>query len=654
MNLFCFTLAGSTESLYEPASSPTLREVLPKYQCSPALLRCKPEWGGSEPSITSSQPENAVKLKRSSKRSCLPSSPLDNKTTEKDIHHVCWTSSGDEMDLSNQNKVRSREMCEARCQSSRTTRDDRVKELKCDRTQADLSAQAGETAADTAESIHSKRRQKKLLSLVLAKKGHQRGGKNTSGNNDCLADVLSNNNPVLTCIGLGKRTEKSSKPAASAQRQQAKEHEDSEEEGILSPRVGTHLWSPFECPQPWTPFYHTCQQPRHELWVCGGTLSLPRTTEWDRFETLIQKLDVKQPSPSPPQMIRSITDLHLSQNAMTRFGRFDASSQRSPLMKPQDDGSCAVRQPTSSICQQQGQKEEPTKSKLQEEKMEASPQTDRKHVDAPPKRVLTAITNGDTKKDEAMKKAAGGRPFTKRHRQSTHSLTSLYSLNSGQSSSSGVTSGSNCSSNRGSLRLEEDLLCTRQFCGRARVHTDHVPSPYDTESLKLKVGDVIDIITKPPMGIWKGMLNGKVGYFKFIYVDVLREERPEQHKETQTPKDRHRSTVQEVLKRLSLEQSGYQTVEDLMRLREHHLTELNVTDPEHRRRLLAAVDSLQQLSSDRQMENEANQEAETPGKSTKADMNNCSRDSGCPDNTAEDTELHSPPQQPLPAEMTAS
>ncbi|XP_035034251.2 SAM domain-containing protein SAMSN-1b isoform X4 [Hippoglossus stenolepis] len=649
MNLFCFTLAGSTESLYEPASSPTLREVLPKYQCSPALLRCKPEWGGSEPSITSSQPENAVKLKRSSKRSCLPSSPLDNKTTEKDIHHVCWTSSGDEMDLSNQNKVRSREMCEARCQSSRTTRDDRVKELKCDRTQADLSAQAGETAADTAESIHSKRRQKKLLSLVLAKKGHQRGGKNTSGNNDCLADVLSNNNPVLTCIGLGKRTEKSSKPAASAQRQQAKEHEDSEEEGILSPRVGTHLWSPFECPQPWTPFYHTCQQPRHELWVCGGTLSLPRTTEWDRFETLIQKLDVKQPSPSPPQMIRSITDLHLSQNAMTRFGRFDASSQRSPLMKPQDDGSCA------------GQKEEPTKSKLQEEKMEASPQTDRKHVDAPPKRVLTAITNGDTKKDEAMKKAAGGRPFTKRHRQSTHSLTSLYSLNSGQSSSSGVTSGSNCSSNRGSLRLEEDLLCTRQFCGRARVHTDHVPSPYDTESLKLKVGDVIDIITKPPMGIWKGMLNGKVGYFKFIYVDVLREERPEQHKETQTPKDRHRSTVQEVLKRLSLEeyssslqQSGYQTVEDLMRLREHHLTELNVTDPEHRRRLLAAVDSLQQLSSDRQMENEANQEAETPGKSTKADMNNCSRDSGCPDNTAEDTELHSPPQQPLPAEMTAS
>lgn len=25
------------------------------------------------------------------------------------------------------------------------------------------------------------------------------------------------------------------------------------------------------------------------------------------------------------------------------------------------------------------------------------------------------------------------------------------------------------------------------FCGRARVHTDFTPSPYDTDSLKLKV-----------------------------------------------------------------------------------------------------------------------------------------------------------------------
>lgn len=50
----------------------------------------------------------------------------------------------------------------------------------------------------------------------------------------------------------------------------------------------------------------------------------------------------------------------------------------------------------------------------------------------------------------------------------------------------GVTSTSDYFSNRDSLRLDENLFAG-QCCGRARVHTDFVPSPYDTESLSLKV-----------------------------------------------------------------------------------------------------------------------------------------------------------------------
>lgn len=56
----------------------------------------------------------------------------------------------------------------------------------------------------------------------------------------------------------------------------------------------------------------------------------------------------------------------------------------------------------------------------------------------------------------------------------------------------GLTSGSDGFSNRDSLRLDEVLPYTGQFCGRARVHTDFVPSPYDTESLKLKVISLLD------------------------------------------------------------------------------------------------------------------------------------------------------------------
>uniref|UniRef100_A0A3B5M4Y8 SAM domain, SH3 domain and nuclear localisation signals 1b n=1 Tax=Xiphophorus couchianus TaxID=32473 RepID=A0A3B5M4Y8_9TELE len=188
--------------------------------------------------------------------------------------------------------------------------------------------------------------------------------------------------------------------------------------------------------------------------------------------------------------------------------------------------------------------------------------------------------------------------------------------------SGGVTSGSNCSSNRESLRLEDDLTFTRQFCCRARVHMEFVPSPYDTESLTLKVGDVIDVIAKPPMGTWTGSLNGRTGNFKFIYVDVLTHT-----SSTALHEVSQKSTVHEALRRLreyasSLQRGGYQTVDDLM--------ELNVTQPERRERLLTAVNSLQLLhckhqTADSLAEDESSPEPERSSE----DMKSRPRDSGC-------------------------
>ncbi|KAH0631018.1 hypothetical protein JD844_004481 [Phrynosoma platyrhinos] len=93
------------------------------------------------------------------------------------------------------------------------------------------------------------------------------------------------------------------------------------------------------------------------------------------------------------------------------------------------------------------------------------------------------------------------------------------------------------------------------FCGRARVHTDFIPSPYDKDSLKLQKGDIIHIIAKPPVGTWTGILNNKVGSFKFIYVDVIPEEQAPAAKSC----SRHRSkrpkpkTLHELLERINLE-----------------------------------------------------------------------------------------------------
>ncbi|KAL6040026.1 hypothetical protein STEG23_015592, partial [Scotinomys teguina] len=143
---------------------------------------------------------------------------------------------------------------------------------------------------------------------------------------------------------------------------------------------------------------------------------------------------------------------------------------------------------------------------------------------------------------------------------------------------------------------------TGPFCGRARVHTDFTPSPYDHDSLKLQKGDVIQIIEKPPVGTWLGLLNGKLGSFKFIYVDVLPEEavgpvRPSRRQSKgKRPKPK---TLHELLERIGLEEhtstlllNGYQTLEDFKELRETHLNELNIMDPQHRAKLLTAAELL--------------------------------------------------------------
>lgn len=71
----------------------------------------------------------------------------------------------------------------------------------------------------------------------------------------------------------------------------------------------------------------------------------------------------------------------------------------------------------------------------------------------------------------------------------------------------------------------------------------------------LQRGDMIDVISKPPMGTWMGLLNNKVGTFKFIYVETLNEE---EEKPKRSVKKRRKShppkptSVEELLERINL------------------------------------------------------------------------------------------------------
>lgn len=212
------------------------------------------------------------------------------------------------------------------------------------------------------------------------------------------------------------------------------------------------------------------------------------------------------------------------------------------------------------------------------------------------------------------------------------------SLYSGRSSSSGITSCSDGTSNRDSFRLDDDGPYSGPFCGRARVHTDFTPSPYDADSLKIKKGDIIDIICKTPMGMWTGMLNNKVGNFKFIYVDVISEEEavPKKMKVQRRGGKENPKTLQEFLERIHLQEytstlllNGYETLEDLKDIKESHLIELNITNPEDRMRLLSAADNLDEETIQEQ-ENESMPLSLSPDISlNKSQLDDCPRDSGC-------------------------
>uniref|UniRef100_A0A665V3F7 SAM domain, SH3 domain and nuclear localisation signals 1a n=1 Tax=Echeneis naucrates TaxID=173247 RepID=A0A665V3F7_ECHNA len=309
----------------------------------------------------------------------------------------------------------------------------------------------------------------------------------------------------------------------------------------------------------------------------------------------------------------------------TSFGRFEGLRNHLPQTKLEENG--------TNVLTEECESSDPHKSAGLGKKMKAISLTMRRKMGKKHAKSFSEETGEDTDKEDKDGETDSSTPAEKNPAKSSNSLESLYS---GQSSSSGVTSESNGSAQKDGVKLEEDGSYQGQFCGRARVHTDFVPSPYDTDSLKLKVGDIINIISKPPMGIWTGMLNSKVGTFKFIYVNVLEEEEEE---EEEAPKIRQQKlckrprpkTLLELLERLKLEEyasalllNGYQTVEDLMHLEEKHLIELNVKDPDHRQRLLAAAEC-------RYTEGDDVREAEEhkSSHSHQEEDSDCPRDSGC-------------------------
>ncbi|XP_058254806.1 SAM and SH3 domain-containing protein 1 isoform X2 [Hemibagrus wyckioides] len=349
-----------------------------------------------------------------------------------------------------------------------------------------------------------------------------------------------------------------------------------------------------------------------------------------------------------PRITRSVTDGEMRRalgpsklhGRACSFGGFDLMNQsvymRNSCNNPSDNGTISRRDAARS----------PTPSRISlGKKVKSVKETMRKRISKKSSAVLFEQLSPSREPESLQPPHTDS--LEKPKLKSGGSVESLRSSLSGQSSMSGqtVSTTDSSASNRESVKSEdgddEELPYRGPFCGRALVHTDFIPSPYDTDSLKLKRGDVIDIISKPPMGTWMGLLNNKVGTFKFIYVDVLNEEgeKPKssvrKRRKGRPPKP---TSVEELLERINLKEhmptflfNGYEDLETFKLLEEEDLDELNIRDPQHRAVLMTAVELLQEydINSDPENGGSSVDPEENVHPVISAPSRDSPRDSGC-------------------------
>ncbi|XP_067214353.1 SAM and SH3 domain-containing protein 1 isoform X6 [Linepithema humile] len=198
------------------------------------------------------------------------------------------------------------------------------------------------------------------------------------------------------------------------------------------------------------------------------------------------------------------------------------------------------------------------------------------------------------------------------------SASSVESLPSGSGSSTQalVRAGSNHSS----ISCEDRDTISPTSIGpvlcRARALVDCTPNPYDKDALKFKKGDVIDVVQMNKSGLWKGVVHNRIGHFKFINVEILndrvpRRGEPERGKWGQRYRQKPGS-VQELLQRMNLQEhipvfvlNGYEDLELFRELEAADLDYLRIEQPEHRAKILTAVQLLHDLQSNNKVTRES-------------------------------------------------
>ncbi|KAK3092063.1 hypothetical protein FSP39_024839 [Pinctada imbricata] len=185
-----------------------------------------------------------------------------------------------------------------------------------------------------------------------------------------------------------------------------------------------------------------------------------------------------------------------------------------------------------------------------------------------------------------------------------------------RSASSGTTASMHSASpgsGKSSCSMEEGAPGGQDYpTSLVRVHTDYIPTKSEVDMLQIKRGDVIWVASRSSMGLWKGVLNGRSGWFKPSFTEPCTPSNEASSvsqkgltgKKKATKKSRPK-TVQELLQRIGLEgletlfiQNGFDHLETFADLNEDDLNALRIYDPQHRAKLLTAAELLLNMEGD--------------------------------------------------------
>ncbi|XP_043085207.1 uncharacterized protein LOC122331779 [Puntigrus tetrazona] len=331
MNLFCFTLDGSTDSLYEPAQiGQNTQDLLPRRLPSPNPVKNMSVWRGSEPCIatvkrpethTSKTPESTI-LEKAKRKSQLLSTSEDETTghTETDAH---WPSTRKKDGLVNSKNHSNTETVKDhhRLKLSREEKEELVNSEKAVKNpfvqgvnfeawnpnrensecrQQDLTRRS--ESEDEAQGTL-----KKIQKLVGGKKGNQSATDESKNNTEPGESIGKGHSPVITCINLTKKAEKKHTRASTQQSQQPLQ--DKDVEGSCGPGLFQEYWSPVAYSPAWDTSTHTCHRSTAEQVMYNFNFTLPRDTDWEKYEELFHRLDPYKRDQQDRWITHSVMDL---------------------------------------------------------------------------------------------------------------------------------------------------------------------------------------------------------------------------------------------------------------------------------------------------------------------------------------------------------